>query len=265
MRLAIFGDSHAGRVKRTFDRTVKKSSEWTIAWFINRSMGNHPLRLIDTDGNESRLDDFLLVEDVAFQPKDYDLILCIGMSADTRQAMLLSRQFSHPKTGETAPRHLTAETWESALRDVYASTQAMRLLAALRATTREHTVLYSPPIRPMIWINTRAGHIKDWSTNLQVHGRPQAVSEIYKRVLEEMCREHDAHLIDQPETTIADYCWTLPQYGYGKYEDIDDEFWLKGDYFHANDRYAMTYIDYLRCLPSLAQLPSTYVWPELRE
>lgn len=264
MRLAIFGDSHAGRMKRTFDRTVKKSPEWSITWFINRSMGTHPLRLIGEDGTESRLDDFLLVEDVVFRPEDHDLVLCIGMGADVRQAMLLSRQFSHPEIGKTAPRHLTAETWESALRDVFTSTQAMRLLTLLRAAASEHTILYSPPIRPMTWINTRPGHVKDWSTNLQDHGRPESLSEVWKRVLANMCREHGAQLVDQPETTIADHCWTLPQNGYGKYEDPDDEFWLKGDYFHANDLYAMTYIDQLRRLPSLPQLPPTYMWPELR-
>lgn len=263
MRLAIFGDSHAGRVKRTFDRTVKMTPDWTITWFINRSMGTHPLLLSGPDGAETRLEDFLLVGDAHFRPEDHDLVLCLGMGADMRQAMLLSRHFSHPQIGETAPRHLTARTWESALHDILASTQALRVLAGLRAAAPKVPVLYTPPVRPMTWINTRPGHLKDWSTNLREHGRPAILSDVWGHVLTGLCREHETHLIDQPGETIADDCWTRPEYGYGKYQDPDDEFWLKGDYFHANDLYAMAYIDYLRRFSVLAQLPPTYVWPDL--
>lgn len=262
MRIAIVGDSHAGRIKRTFDRTVRRSPGWSISWFINRSMGSHALRLVGRDEAEIRLDDFLLVEDTVFCSEDHDLVICVGMGADIRRAMILAKQFSHPGIGATSPRHLTSETWESALSDVLTTTPAMQLISILRKVSPELPILYSPPVRPMSWINARPGHIKDWSTNILHNGHPKSLSRVWSSAVHQICEEFGVLFVDQPDDTITDHCWSLPKFGYAKHNDPQDKFWANGDYFHANDLYAMKYIDLLRRLPVLDELPSTYAWPE---
>lgn len=262
MRIAIVGDSHAGRIKRTFDRTVKRYPDWSINWFINRSMGSHPLRLVSQREGQIQLDDFMLVDDRAFRPEDHDVVICIGMGADIRQAMLLARQFSHPEIGATSPRHLTGDTWESALREILTTTQAVQVISSLRAVSSDLPIIYSPPVRPMNWINTRPGHIKDWSTNIMQNGNLEIMSRTWLTAARQICQHFDTLFVDQPKETVVDYCWSLPEYGYGKYEDPKDKFWINGDYFHANDLYAMKYIDHLRRLPALDGLPPTYSWSE---
>lgn len=263
MKLAIIGDSHAGRIKRTFDRTVKNSSEWSLTWFIKRSTGTTPLVMQDLGATHSVFDDFLLEDDLPFSASDYDVVLCIGMGLDFRKSMMLAREFIHPQIGPTAPRQLTAATWESALRDILANTQALRLVRAIREVASGTPIICTPAVRPMSWINTRPGHVMPWSRNLQDLADTEALSRIHVDVLGSLSRSLGVVLQDQPAATIVDNCWTQPQYGYGKFEDETDQFWLRGDYFHTNDRFATLYIDSLRSIQCLEGLPPAYIWPDV--
>lgn len=219
MRIAILGDSPAGRIKRTRDRTIKGSASWNISWFISRSMRTHPLRIRIAHGRTVQFDNFLLVTDRPFDYEDYDAVIGIGMGADIRQGMLLSYQFSHPGVGPTANRRLTAVTWKSALHNVYKSTQAMQIVSAVRQADAEQVILYAPPVHPGSWIDSRPGHVKDWSTNLQGQGYPHALSLIFHQALRDTCGTREALYMPQPSQSVEAFCWTRPEYGFAKYQD----------------------------------------------
>lgn len=257
MRIAIFGDSHAGRMKLTLDRALRNSGNWSISWFINRSMGTHPLNLQVSGGDLSTVtvENFFLIEEKTFRADDFDAILCIGMGADIRKAMVLANQFSHPKIGETSKRHMTSEMWESALRDIFSNTQGLTLIKSLRICAPQIPLVYLPPARPMTWINFRPGHLKNWSKNIYENSNPEILSKIYVDNLRIQCLNYGAILVDQPESSIDAWCWTLPEYGHGKFDDESNESWVKGDFFHTNDAFASIYMESLRSVSYLSELP----------
>ncbi|WP_312794349.1 hypothetical protein [Kocuria sp.] len=263
MRIAIFGDSHAGRIKRTWDRTVRHDDNWTTEWFVQRSQGVHPLQFSSvSDDTHTCLDDVLLLDDKTFRADDYDAVLVVGMGPCMQWAMELLQQFAHPRIGSPQGRALAGPSWESALLDSFASSTAGDVMRAIRGTAPTLPLVYVPAVRPMAWINDRPGHTRAWSLAIHTSGSAPAVQEMYLHTLEDFTSLFAATYVDQPSDTVVDCCWTHPAFGFATYGDESNSYWNKGDYFHSNDIYATAVINTLGTVDVLTGLPEAYVWPD---
>lgn len=263
MTVAIFGDSHAGRIKRTWDRTVKGNEEWSTTWFIHRSMGTEPMRLVDSaTGELMELTGMPMVEEHVFRGEDFTKVIVVGMGPSMQWAMELAEQFSHPAIGVTSPRSLTGSSWESALIDIFESSNASAVVKAVRRAAPSIPVLFLPQVRPMSWVNSRSDHVKSWSTLVFDAGQHVRFEGVYLKVLKEFCSSHGVQLLDQPAETITNNCWTDPKFGFGKYMDENNQYWVRGDYFHNNDAYATEVINELGKTSGFGSLPPAYVWPQ---
>lgn len=262
MSIAIFGDSHAGRIKRTWDRTVKTAPDWSTTWFIQRSMGTHPMQFFSDPASGGRsLDDLLLVDPTPFIAAEYNSVLVMGMGPSVQAAMQLAEQYQHPDMPDESRRSLTRATWESALLNGFVASDAGRVLQNLRAVAPETPITYVPQVRPMEWVNTREGHIKSWSEPLFDAGLGSGINTLYLTALRAFGQHFGVDVVDQPDNTVAQSAWTRPEYGLGAYMDESNQFWVRGDYFHANDTYATVFLDHLRDSPQFATLPKAHVWP----
>lgn len=263
MTVAIFGDSHAGRIKRTWDRTIKGHEDWRSTWFIHRSMGTEPMRFVDSDTDELiELVGMPMVEDHVFRGRDFTRVIVVGMGPSMQWAMELAEQFSHPDIGVTSKRSLTAMSWESALVDMYETSNASAVINAVRMAAPSTPVLYLPQVRPMSWVNSRKNHVKSWSTSVFNTGQQVEFERLYLRALAAFCSRHRVQLLDQPAETVLNNCWTDPKFGFGKYMDENNQYWVRGDYFHNNDAYATRVINELGKTANFEALPSVFEWPE---
>ncbi|MBD2761400.1 hypothetical protein IEE92_02340 [Kocuria sp. cx-116] len=263
MTVAIFGDSHAGRIKRTWDRTVKGCEEWTTTWFIHRSMGTEPMRFIDSNSGELiELTKLPMVEQYVFRNEVFTKVIVIGMGPSMQWAMELAEQFSHPDLGATSRRSLTALSWESALLDIFESSNASAVIRAVRRAAPSIPIVFAPQVRPMSWVNSRENHTKSWSTSVFETGSHAELERVYLRSLEAFCSRQGVQPLDQPAETIYDSCWTDPKFGFGKYLDENNQYWVRGDYFHNNDAYATEFISRLGATSGYESLPPAFVWPQ---
>lgn len=262
MTVAIFGDSHAGRIKRTWDRTVKGYEEWRTTWFIHRSMGTEPMRFVNPDSSELiELTELPMVEEHIFRGDIFTKVIVVGMGPSMQWAMELAEQFSHPDLGATSRRSLTAMSWESALLDMFESSHASAVINAVRRAAPTTPVVFAPQVRPMSWVNSRTNHIRSWSTSVFKTGHHAEFDRLYLRVLTAFCSRHGVQLLDQPAETVHDSCWTEPEFGFGKYLDENNQYWVRGDYFHNNDAYASEVINKLGSTSGYESLPPAFVWP----
>ncbi|MDO4254716.1 MAG: hypothetical protein Q4C81_06160 [Kocuria sp.] len=260
MSIAIFGDSHAGRIKRSWDRTVKNDDRWVTQWFIQRSMGEYPMRFAPSvHDNPQELTDLLLVDPNVFIADQHASVLVVGMGPSMQIAMELAEQFHHPDLPLGATRSMTRKTWESALTDIFVSSAAGRVLGKIRDVAPQIPVTYVPQVRPMLWVNSRDGHIKSWSQSLVGVGAD--IQNLYSCALEQFAVRFSVDVLDQPPSTIEYDAWTNPHYGFATYGDDTDQYWVRGDYFHSNDAYATVLIDHLRTRSEQFQdLPAAHQW-----
>lgn len=262
MRIAIFGDSHAGRIKRTGDRTVRHYADWTTEWFIQRSQGTHPLRFASvSEDAHICLEKVLLIDNKTFRADDYDSVLVVGMGPCMQWAMELLEEFSHPRIGPTRGRALSGPSWESALLDSFTSSTAGDVMKAIRSAAPRLPLVFIPAVRPMVWINERPGHTRTWSLAVHNSSTAPAVRELYLHTLEKFTSLFQASYLDQPSDTVVNSCWTHPAFGFAAYADESNTYWNKGDYFHSNDAYATIMINSLSAVDGLNGLPDAYVWP----
>lgn len=263
MTVAIFGDSHAGRIKRTWDRTVKGHEQWRTTWFIHRSMGTEPMRFVDADSSELiELTELPMVEEQVFNGESFTKVVVVGMGPSMQWAMELAEQFAHPDLGVTSQRSLTAMSWESALLDIFESSNASVVINAVRRAAPSTPVIFAPQIRPMSWVNSRANHVKSWSTSVIKTERHAEFERVYLKVLTAFCSHHGVQLLDQPVKTVSNSCWTDPKFGFGKHLDESNQYWVRGDYFHNNDAYATEVINKLRTTSGYESLPPAFVWSQ---
>lgn len=259
MTIAIFGDSHAGRLKRTWDRTVRGNSEWRTEWFIHRSMGIHPMKFKDEDGDTVvEIANTPMIDDIVFRKDDLARVLVNGMGPCMQWAMELAKDFAHPEIGHTSSKFLTSSTWESALLDAFRHSNAAAVMHAVRRVAPEIPLYFLPPVRPVYWVNNREDHVKAWSIVMAESDSKAKFNDLFLRVIKKFCECYDAILVDQPQVTVRDYCWTAHEFGLADYENESDRSWVRGDYFHSNDLYASLLMNHLSERGDFASLPHSF-------
>lgn len=239
MRVALIGNSHLGRIKREWDLWCKEHPEVKQEYFIHRSMGTHPLR-IQGSGAMDSFSDICLIEDKVLDPRDYDAVVVMGMSLGIQRVFELGHRYRRPEMPAQGGYLLSGATWDSALDDIFAGTDAVRIARAVKMHVPTRRVLIIPQAHPLEWVNTRSDFRLRWSEWAHAHDLASLYARTFQEALMRVTSALDVETVTQPAETIASQVWTKAEFGLAQADDPTNLYWPRKDYFHMNDLFART-------------------------
>lgn len=237
MKLAIVGNSHAGKLFTAWKEQHRKKLDSSVDFFVNRSTGNYPLHLIG-DQKSWSFNDLKLIEDTPLVLNSYDAILIVGLGLGFSTLIHHYRQYRALSHRDRNAQFLVSDSFfELMTQEVLRDTDAYKVAYAA-AEGGASNIYVMPQPYPMHWVLARDGENYDVFRRLVSTGDAELLNQSFRNAL--LSHEPRIHFFEQPAETVNDQFFTRSELALGGTEGANDpgSLYSRGDYHHANADYS---------------------------
>lgn len=244
MKLAIVGNSHAGKLFTAWKEQHRSMAHSSIDFFVNRSTGTNPLQLIG-DGNPRLFNELKLIDDTTLVLHRYDAILIVGLGLGFHTLIHHYRQYRALSHRDRNAQFLVSDSFfEILTQEIVRDTDAYKVAFAAVEGGASNVFIMPQPY-PMHWVLDRDGENYDVFRRLVSTGDAELLNRSFRNAL--VALEPRIHFFEQPAETIIDQFFTRSDLALGGKEGASDpgSLYSRGDYHHANTDYSRIVLNQL--------------------
>ncbi|CAB3676136.1 hypothetical protein LMG26690_01337 [Achromobacter animicus] len=235
MKLCVIGNSHASGA---YSLLSHGTGAFEADFFLERATGKASLKIAGEVGAAVEIDDVMMARLVPVRTQKYDAFAVYAMGFSFGRCVEMFRDYAPDGHPNSKAKYLVSDAFfDAAVQSILLDSKAVRIVRALRSFSNAPIVLVPQPL-PMEWAATRSLRRTEVFADALRQNALQRVLRIYSETVERL-RGDGFTVLGQPTETLASEHFTLSEFGLADPNDNRaDSLFSRGDFFHANERYA---------------------------
>lgn len=239
MRVCMIGNSHMSKFYQKWECEKENLPLLSLDFYLERLTGRNPLTIKDsTDNDATTIEDVLTSRLAPLQVDSYDVFVVFSLGLSYEVLCRLHEKYSLDSVVESSDSFIvTKGFFNDAALSILNNSKAGRVIKAIRKYSKKPIIVVPQPY-PMEWV--KKGGAKKFKAFNHIVSLDLAhyINQIFKDYLNSMERDK-VYCLEQPADTVVDHVFTKLEYGLADVNDTSDSsLFSKGDYFHANSKYA---------------------------
>lgn len=235
MKIAVVGNSHAGPIYRAW-KLLKSTRSWDLEFFIERSMGKHPLEVVG-GGERVIFEDIFLMSDEPLVVEQYDLVVVVGLGMGFHPLMARYIDVRADKHVFDDDVTLVSDAcFRQLLIDTLTATKGLRVLRSLNELAVQRAVAITQPFAAE-WVRSADSQVGMLYQLIDSNGDGIGLKSDFREALASIA---GVDVLSQPPSTVVDEIYTRNRFALGDPADTSNgSYFARGDYFHGNAEWGM--------------------------